>query len=72
MGVDILAKGLFLNEPLQKVQTSLGIWDGFIWNDHVPAYILEDGRANKTTSWQIVFWPDQQNTIRKITITENR
>jgi hypothetical protein len=72
MAVDLLNhKSIFLGKMLSELKSVLGRHDGFFWRDHIPAYLVEDGRNNGKKSWQIVFLAGMDQKIADIRIYQN-
>jgi len=60
-----------VGKPLSEIRPLLGEFSGHYWNDNIPTYIVEEGWKTNSDTWQLVFLPGQNQTVREIKIHKN-
>lgn len=61
----------FIGKSVSEIRAELGAWDGYYFSDAFPAYIIQDGRAEHTDTWQIVFLLDKNEKVSEIIVHKN-
>ena len=71
MVVSLIKGKTMLGKPLSEIRTILGDYTGHLWNDDIPAYVIEEGWRTRQDTWQIVFLPDANRKVVEIKIHKN-
>ncbi len=71
MAVSLIAGKTLLGKTPEQVRATIGEFSGFFWSDSIPAYLIEEGWAEKKDTWQLVFLLDDRGRVNDVKIHKN-
>lgn len=71
MVVSLIESRRYIGKSPEQVRKDLGRFDGYLWNDSIPAYFLNEGWKTKTDTWQVVFLLNRKGLVEELRIHRN-
>jgi len=72
MTANLVGSNLLIGKTRIEMEEILGPTDGYFWDDHIPAYVVEDGRETLNLNFQIVCLLDADGKIKKVLIHKKK
>ncbi len=66
MAADLVERKTLVGKTESQVYETLGRPDAFFWDEHIPAYIIEDGREPKHLEVMIVVFFETRNGEKRV------
>lgn len=64
----IKQKNLWSGKSIDEIRKDLGDWNGFYFQDHIPAYRIGSREKQNGNSYQIVFIPNKNKRVEAVII----
>jgi hypothetical protein len=71
MAVDLVSRNPYVGMSPAELKIKLGEYTGYYWSHRIPAYLIEEGWAKKSDTWQIVFLLGMNGLVKEVKIHKN-
>lgn len=71
MAHSVVHSRVAIGKSREEIVALLGDWDGYYFSDSFPAYIIHDGRIEKSETWQLVFLLDKSRKVSEVIVHKN-